>query len=73
MPRFGIVLVASTEHALLAEEMLQAAGLPVRLMPVPRSISSECGMCLRFHWEDKEAVEGALTGKLEGFRICELW
>ena len=73
MPKFGIVLVPSTEHALLAEEMVQGAGLKVRLMPVPRSISSECGMCLRFDWEDSDAIEKALQGRLDKFEIRELW
>jgi hypothetical protein len=73
MPSFGVVLLPSTEHALVAEEVLHKAGFKVRLMPVPRSISSECGMCLRFKWEDRQAVEKALAGRVEGWEIRELW
>ncbi len=28
-----------------------AAGVPARLMPVPRSLSSSCGTCVRFESE----------------------
>ncbi len=30
----------------------EAAGIPARLMPVPRSLSSSCGTCVRFEGDE---------------------
>jgi len=68
-PTYGFVLAPSTEHALVAEEALLAAGRVVRLVPVPRSISSECGMAVRFAWPDGERVRQVLAAALERFDI----
>lgn len=50
--RYGIILVYSTSHALKGERLLNAAGIPNKLIPVPRHISSDCGSCLRVQLED---------------------
>lgn len=73
MPTFAIALLPSTEHALLAEEALQEAGLTVRLIPVPRHISSDCGMAVRIRWEDRDRAAGVLQEKLGRFELRELW
>ncbi|MGQ9516378.1 MAG: DUF3343 domain-containing protein [Anaerolineae bacterium] len=59
-PQYGVVLFDSTQRAIQAERVLKAAGLPVKLIPVPRQISSDCGVCLRFLWEDHQRVEEVL-------------
>lgn len=58
----GVVLFQSVQGALGAERLLLAAGLPHKLIPVPRHLSSSCGFCLRFAWADRAAVEAALSG-----------
>jgi hypothetical protein len=60
MSEYGVVLVYTTSAALRGEKILQQAGLTVKLIPVPRELSSDCGIALRFLWEDREAVEKAL-------------
>ena len=52
--RYTILLVFSTNHALKAEKALEKAGIPCKLIPVPRYISSECGVCVRVSQEDTE-------------------
>lgn len=42
-----VVLVYSTSHALQAEKILLAQGLTCKLIPVPRQLSSDCGVCVR--------------------------
>ena len=71
MPRRGIVLLASSQHVLSAEDVLKAAGIEVRLVPLPRSLSEECGVGLRFNWEYRQAIEQALFGRFQ-FVIREL-
>lgn len=58
--QYGVVLFDSTQRAIQAERVLKAAGLPVKLIPVPRQISSDCGVCLRFLWEDRTRAEEIL-------------
>jgi hypothetical protein len=58
---YGVVLFESTQAALKAEKVLkQAAGFPIKLIPVPRQLSSDCGVCLRFPWSERAAVEEIL-------------
>ncbi|HEY67690.1 MAG TPA: DUF3343 domain-containing protein [Thermoflexia bacterium] len=58
--QYAVILVYSTSHALRAERVLQKAGIPCKLIPVPRHISSDCGVCLRIKQADEEAARRAL-------------
>ncbi|MCX8067516.1 MAG: DUF3343 domain-containing protein [Anaerolineae bacterium] len=60
MGLYSVVLVPSTSHAVRAEKILKAAGLECKLIPVPRHISSDCGVCVRIRREDREAALRAL-------------
>jgi hypothetical protein len=57
----GVVLFASTHFALRAEKLAKENGLSVKLIPVPRQLSSDCGVCLRFSWEQKNRIEEVLA------------
>jgi hypothetical protein len=65
----GVVLFESISHALRAEKLIKAAQITCKLIPVPRHLSSDCGVCLRFNTEVKEQVENILRGKLDFFEI----
>ena len=65
----SVVLFHSITHAMKAEKRLKAAGVTIKLIPVPRHISSDCGVCLRFPREQEEAVAAALTGFVEILEI----
>ncbi len=41
------VLFYSTHQALWAEQILVAAQIPAKTVPVPRHLSSDCGYCVR--------------------------
>lgn len=60
MSEFGVVLLGSTSAALRSEKVLQQAGIEIRLIPVPRELSSNCGIAVRFAWADREEVSRAL-------------
>ncbi|WP_319477804.1 DUF3343 domain-containing protein [Marispirochaeta aestuarii] len=53
----SVLLVYSTSHALRIEKLLKERGIPCRLVPVPRHLSSDCGTCVRFTASDSEAVK----------------
>jgi hypothetical protein len=62
---FRVVLFKSVNHALMAEKVLKTEGIPFKLIPVPKQISSECGICLRFASNSEEQILQALSGKVE--------
>jgi hypothetical protein len=53
----GVVLFHTTSSALRAEKILQREGLIIKLIPTPRELSSDCGIALRFEWNDREQIE----------------
>ena len=46
----------SIHNVMLAEELLLKAGVPIEMMPVPREISSDCGMCLACRLKDLDKI-----------------
>ncbi|MBI5015650.1 MAG: DUF3343 domain-containing protein [Deltaproteobacteria bacterium] len=60
MERDGVFLFHSVHRVMKAEKALKAAGLDVRLMPVPRQLSSDCGLSLAFFLRDRETAQVAL-------------
>ncbi len=60
---YGVVLLHSTSAAIRAEKLTQGAGLKVKLIPVPRQLSSDCGISLRFEWDQADVVRSVLEAK----------
>lgn len=59
-----MALFESVSHAMRAEKLLEKAGIPCKLIPVPRHISSDCGVCLRFAPDYRLEIEKILAGKV---------
>lgn len=57
----GVILFPSVHFALRAEKLMKQKGILHKLIPVPRQLSSDCGVCLRIPWEKKEEVLGILA------------
>ena len=57
----GVILFPSIHFALRAEKLMKQKGILHKLIPVPRHLSSDCGVCLRIPWERKEEVLGILA------------
>ena len=60
MSKPGVILFHTTSSAFRAEKVLHAAGLEFKLVPVPRSVSSDCGVAGRFDWAIRDDVVAAL-------------
>lgn len=58
--RYTVFLVHSTSHALRAEKVLEEAGIDCKLIPVPRQLSSDCGVCVRVRTVDRAATRKAV-------------
>jgi hypothetical protein len=69
---YAVVLFASVSHALQAEKLLKAQGIACKLIPVPRQLSSDCGVCLRISLSVKDQVESILKGKMDFFEIASI-
>lgn len=61
---YYVVLFKSVSYALKAEKILKAEKLPHKLIPVPKQISSDCGICLRFESTLQDQIKAALADKV---------
>ncbi len=52
----SVILVYSTSYAIKGERLLKKAGFACKLTPVPRHLSSDCGVCVRVQTGDKSAI-----------------
>ena len=55
-----------------AEKLVKQRGFSVKLIPVPRHLSSDCGVCLRIPWGEREEILGMLNEtrvKVEGIHL----
>ena len=69
MEKEMILLVHTSGHGFSIQKGLKKMGISSRLTPIPRSVSSDCGICLRFSPADAETVRSytaALPFEVQG-------
>jgi hypothetical protein len=71
-PPYAVFLFPSVSHTLKAEKILKEQGIAHKLIPVPRHISSDCGVCLRVAVEQQGFAAGALQGLVTWERMVLL-
>ena len=59
------MLFKAVSYALKAEKILKGENLPHKLIPVPKEISSDCGICLRYEEDAQSDIEHALCTRVE--------
>lgn len=69
---YNVILFKSVSYALKAEKILKTEGLPYKLIPVPKQISSDCGICLRCEPIFQNKIKAALANKVEIEEITTL-
>lgn len=62
---FTIFTFPSTYYALKAEGLVKNAGLNGRLIPVPREVSSLCGLALELETQEAERALGILSAHVQ--------
>lgn len=68
-----IILLHATNHAIKADRALRKARIESKLIPVPRHISSDCGVCIRISPNDREkSVKILAEAHVSIDTICEL-
>ena len=71
--RYAVILVQSTGHAIRAEKVLNMTNVGCKLIPVPRQISSNCGVCVRVERSNVDAAKAALEkSKVDFLSIHEI-
>jgi hypothetical protein len=63
MAEYDVVLFHSTAHAIRAETVLEEAEVPIKLIPTPRQLSSDCGIAVRFDRLNRALVAAILKEK----------
>ena len=63
-----VILVDSTSHALRIEKILLKNEITCKMVPVPRHLSSDCGVCVRINTEDWEQIKEVLEQQKAVFR-----
>ena len=66
-----VAIFHSIHRVMKAEKVLKAEKLEVLLIPVPRQLSSDCGLAIRFPVEARSGVETTLNEA--GLAIAEIW
>ena len=62
---YEVILFKAVSYALKAEKILKKENLPHKLIPVPKHISSDCGVCLMIHQDVKDKILAALESKVD--------
>ncbi|MDY0382542.1 MAG: DUF3343 domain-containing protein [Atribacterota bacterium] len=56
----SVVIFYSTSNAIKTESLAKRMGIAVKLIPVPRHLSSDCGICLSFNSNDIQKIKKIL-------------
>jgi len=70
--KYYVLLSPSVSHVMKAEKLLIAAQIPIKIIPVPKSISSDCGVCIRFEEKLVEKIKAVLDNQFETMEIRQL-
>jgi len=60
--QYVVFLFPSVSYALKAEKILKGGEIAHKLIPVPRHISADCGVCIRVAVDQQDTVAGMLQG-----------
>jgi len=71
-PQYVVFLFPSVSYVLKAEKILKDREIDHKLIPVPRHVSSDCGVCVRVDADQKERVIGVLQGTTDWESIVPL-
>ena len=57
-----ILIFRGTHQVLSAEKRLKGGGVPLRLIPVPRRLTSDCGLAIRIPLDQRGRAREILSG-----------
>ncbi len=65
--KYSVALFENVSSVLKAEKKLKKANSDFKIIPVPKSISSECGLCIRFSFAKNKFI--MLMEEIENYKI----
>ena len=66
MEQYGYITFKSVSYAMKFETAFKNREVKIKIIPVPRSISTSCGLCIRFNIDDLENIKSFINeNKLE--------
>lgn len=66
-----VAIFHSVHRVMKAEKILTGQQMNVLLIPVPRQLSADCGMAIRYPYEHHSEIEQALAERL--LAAAEVW
>ena len=57
-----ILIFRGTHQVLSVEKRLKGGGVPLRLIPVPRRLTSDCGLAIRIPLDQRDLAREILSG-----------
>jgi hypothetical protein len=69
---YSIILFQSVNHTLWAQKLLKKEGCRSKMIPIPRNISSDCGVCIRIPSEAVAVARATLHSIKDPWRIVQL-
>ena len=69
---YWVALFPSVSHVMKAEKILNTENLPIKIIPVPKVISSDCGVCIRFNYDISEKIKLVLNQNFECIEYRQL-
>ncbi len=71
-PVYFAALFPSVSHVMKAERILLVEKLAIKIIPVPKSISSDCGVCIRFEEKLLDIIQTILNNNFEKVEFRKL-
>ncbi len=59
-PQEMVLIFRGTHQVLSAEKQLKKGGVPMRLIPVPKRLTSDCGLAIRILLGERESARKVL-------------
>jgi len=73
MDAFSVILFYSATSSIWTARLLKKAGIERKMVPIPRSLGSDCGYCVRIKREDVEWVKEVMAKGGVEFERIEDW
>jgi len=70
--KYIAILFPSVNHVMKAEKILLKAQMPIKIIPVPKSISSDCGVCIRIEEKIIDDIKIILNDHFDNLEFRQL-
>lgn len=69
---YYVLLLPSVSHVMKAERILLKEDVPIKIIPVPKLISHDCGVCIRFEEKQIDRIKNVLKNVFDEIEFRQL-